>query len=155
MLSTSQLNEKARKLKIPNFHGVFAWNELPTSIKKKHYSFIINTDASNLQGQHWVAVLVRTNRQAFVFDSYGVPPPLRLQHWLNIRGIKWTANPRQLQPPKSTMCGYYCLYFLWFANLDFLKTSHFNEVVDILFPHFIYSYKNENIITQFVTIFKI
>ena len=156
MLSTSQIVDIAKQLRIPNFEGVFAWNELPSKTfnKKKSYSFIINTDSSNLGGQHWLAVLVRPNKQGYVFDSYGIPPPLRVQTWLNSRGIRWSANNRQLQTIQSTLCGYYCIYFLWFANL--LSDKHFTDLLNTLFPiEYNNLYKNDRLINDFVKLFNI
>lgn len=72
---------------------------------------IVNTDVSALPGTHWIAVYVN-QRKGEVFDSYGRPPPFRLQKWLNNSGVRWTFNKRLVQGPLSTLCGAYCIFFL-------------------------------------------
>lgn len=153
MLDTETLQSIATQL-IPNFDGVFPINELPIT-HKKSYLLIINTDPDNLPGTHWIAVVVRPDKEGFVFDSFGQPPPLKLQHWLNVRGIRWTSNNRQVQSINSTLCGYFCVYFLWFASSKQLHDEHFVNIMKVLFPpSSMYTYY-DSIVNDFVNVMKI
>lgn len=154
MLDTNRIQEIASSL-IPSFDGVYPINDLPAN-HKKTYKMIVNTDPDNLPGQHWIAVLVREGNEGFVFDSFGYPPPLELQHWLNLRKIRWTSNSRRVQSENSLLCGHFCIYFLWFATANTLCNEHFNNIMNILFPLNSY-YPNyyDNIVRDFVTLFKI
>lgn len=132
MIDTQELNRIAREV-LPSFDGVFPINQLPITHKKK-YSLILNTDSDNLPGKHWIAVMVRPDKEAFVFDPLGYPPPLKLQQWFVQRNIRWTSNTRQVQSSVSTLCGLFCIYFLWFATSDTLYDEHFVNIMNILFP---------------------
>lgn len=153
MLDTQTLQGIATKL-IPGFDGVFPINDLPTT-HKKSYILIVNTDPDNLIGKHWLGVIVRPDKEGYVFDSYGQSPPLKLQHWLNIRGIRWTSNTRQVQSFNSTLCGYFCIYFLWFANTNQMHDEHFVNIMNILFPPLsLYTYY-DSIVNDFVKVMNI
>lgn len=131
MLDTLQITTALEKK--PFFLGVFPRDELPNVGGGGTCAFVINTDSSNLPGQHWIAVYLRKGR-AFVFDSFGESPPLKLQNWLNNRGLEWTCNLRRVQSPESTLCGAYCIYFLCFITSYQLRDEHFDNVMRILFP---------------------
>ncbi len=57
------------------FKGVFAYDVMPTL--KKGESVIINTDAHDKPGQHWVSLYRASQRQYYFFDSYG-------REWYNV-----------------------------------------------------------------------
>ena len=153
MHTTQELQRMAIEL-IPDFDGVYPINHLPITYKKS-YKLIVNLDSDNLPGTHWIAVFVRPNKKGFVLDSLGYPPPLKLQHWLNIRGIEWECNKRQVQASESTMCGYYCIYFLWFMSSSTFENEHFVNIINILFPpKSIYTYY-DSIVKDFANIMKI
>ena len=153
MLDSEQINKIGRDI-LPNFDGVYAINQLPLT-HKRSYVMVINTDPDNLPGKHWIAVIVRSDKEAFVFDPLGFPAPLKLQHWFIKRNIRWTCNTRQVQSSLSTLCGYFCIYFLWFATSDTLKNEHFVNIMNILFPIQTYNNNFDNIITDFAKFLKI
>lgn len=153
MLDSEQIKRIGRDI-LPNFDGVYPINQLPITYKRK-YVMIINTDPDNLPGKHWIAVIVRYNREAFVFDPLGFPPPLKLQHWFIRRNIRWSCNTRQVQSSLSTLCGYYCIYFLWFATSNTLNDEHFVNIMNILFPVKNYDDSFDSIINDFANNLKI
>ena len=101
-------NEATRKA----FLGVFPMNYLPRNISQLPVFFIINTNTSNLPGQHWKAVYISTKRLGEVFDSLATPVGLQLQQWMNRFTKKWTPSSMTLQNPISPSCGAYVLYFV-------------------------------------------
>lgn len=153
MLDTKSLQRIANDL-IPSFDGVFPINNLPIT-PKKSYILIANTDPDNLAGKHWIAVIIR-NGEGYVFDPLGNAPPLKLQHWMNLRAISWSCNTRQVQSNDSTLCGYFCIYFLWFATCNALRNEHYNNIMNILFPNTsIYINYYDCIVRDFVKVLKI
>ena len=120
MLYTSQLLRFAslhRHLD-KHFLGVYALNQLPRSLNKPIRApacgLIINTDTDNLPGRHWIACILLPNGRGEVFDSFGQLPPPRVQVWMNKQCPRgWTFNSIAIQSPLSTLCGGYCLYFLY------------------------------------------
>jgi hypothetical protein len=104
---------------LPNiFRGVYSCNELLFSPKalgwpdQPPHALVVNTDTSNLPGQHWIAIYVTADRRGEVMDTYGLLPPTTVQRWLNRNTRHWTANTRLLQPPNSDSCGQFCIDFL-------------------------------------------
>jgi len=114
-MNTNQILKCIREDSILNTQcsGVFALDKIlpldgfPTCC-------IVNTDPHNHPGSHWVAVFIDHDRNGDYFDSYGRKPhkkPL-LQH-MKKHCIDWVWNEKLLQCPYSSVCGQYCLYFLY------------------------------------------
>ena len=95
-------------LKIPNFKGIFARDEI---MPRKHSPCIINLDSLENAGTHWVCC-VPGGRALWYFDSFGMGFP---QEFKSSKPVIW--NSSQFQNIKSVLCGYYCLYFLKMKNL--------------------------------------
>ena len=93
------------------FLGVFPMNYLPRKISRLPVLFIINTNTSNLPGQHWKAVYISTKSIGEVFDSLATPIGLQLQQWMNRFTKRWIPSTMTLQNPISPSCGGYVLYF--------------------------------------------
>ena len=94
------------------FLGVFPINRLPQNFSHLPVLFIINTNTSNLPGQHWKAIYVSNKREGEVFDSLATPVELTLLHWMNAFTRKWIVSTLILQNPLSPTCGAYVLYFV-------------------------------------------
>lgn len=101
-------NEKTKAA----FLGVFSINQLPRKLPHLPALFIINTNTSNLPGQHWKAIYVSKNGEGEVFDSLVSPVSLMLNHWMNEFTRKWTVSSTVLQNPLSPSCGAYVLYYV-------------------------------------------
>ena len=99
-------------LKIPNFKGIFARDEI---MPRKHSPCIINLDSLENAGTHWVCC-VPGGRALWYFDSFGMGFP---QEFKSSKPVIW--NSSQFQNIKSVLCGYYCLFFLhqWAQGKDF------------------------------------
>lgn len=94
------------------FLDIFPINHLPNNIPYLPLLFIINTNTSNLPGQHWKAIYIDANRNGEVFDSLATPISLNLEKWLNTHTRKWIVSSLILQHPLSPSCGAYVLYFI-------------------------------------------
>ena len=145
-MDSLQLYTICKNLFGPIFEGVYAKNQLPVR-NKPNRAFIINTDTSNLPGQHWIAVVVKENK-GYIFDSLCMlPPPLRLVYWMNQRYENWEYNKRQVQPIDSILCGVYCIHFLYYA----IYTNHLlNVLFDNLYPPTSSINSYENSVKHFV-----
>ena len=101
----------AKKLKIPNFRGVFMRNELPASGPRNQECAIVNLDDKNGPGTHWVAYKKHYNKINY-FDSFGqLPPPLELVKYFGRGNIKY--NYDRYQDFDTFHCGHLCLKFLY------------------------------------------
>ena len=124
-LNTRQLLEIIGKdPQINCFLGVYARDQLPLVLLYPA-CFIVNTDTSDMSGEHWLAVYYDENKQADFFDSYGNNPKLfGLDRYLNKTSSSWKFNQVQLQSVKSHVCGYYCALFLMYRARGF-SMNHF------------------------------
>lgn len=149
--STIDLEKYAQRLFIQNeFLGVYSIDTLPkTSGPFKDTSLIINTDTSNLPGTHWVAILTRDN-EAYYFDPFGYPPPLKIASWLNKYFSNWSHNQRQIQSITSNYCGYFCLYFLYAAQRHYFRNIDMFKIIDHLFPKTLHYVHYQSYVTNFI-----
>ena len=108
-------------MKIKNFGGIYAKDQItPDMIKRKHF-YIINLDdmySSPTNGTHWVVFYVDDDRIEY-FDSYGLKPPQIISDY------DYIYNSSQLQSYESKACGYYCLYFIYHRSHGF----NFYEII--------------------------
>lgn len=102
---------------VSGFIGAFACDQLPP-IPKKDFSVVINTDPSNLPGDHWLT-LIRKNSVLYFIDSYGrhykdaTFDPIFVKTILKYIGKeKVVCSNKWLQQLTSNTCGYYCVYFI-------------------------------------------
>ena len=70
--------------------------------------YIINLNNSDQIGSHWCIVL---NEDKFWYDPFGLPPIKRLNHY--------RYNTVQHQSVSSSLCGYYCMYFIIMRSKGF------------------------------------
>ena len=110
-LETFIKNFANRKTKAA-FLGVFSIDRLPVNIPHLPLLFIINTNTSNLPGQHWKAIYINKNRVGEIFDSLATSVSLRLEQWMNTNTKKWSLSSLTLQNPLSAFCGGYVLYYI-------------------------------------------
>ena len=94
------------------FLGIFALDTLPKSIQQLPVLFVVNTQTSNLPGQHWVAVYISSEKRGEVFDSLTSPISLTLMRWMNTFTFKWKRSKRMIQNPLSAYCGAFVAYFV-------------------------------------------
>ena len=123
-LSNFELEDAAKKLKIPYFRGVFLLDMLPKKPNKKEYR-IVNFDKSGGPGTHWVA-WYKNGKTKIYFDSYGVRLPLEVIRYL---GKPIHYNTDQLQPVGQVFCGHLCLYVLKELSMRY----EFQKVLNKLF----------------------
>ena len=108
--STNQLVKIGRKLLGNKFIGVFPLDKLPKYLKNGAY--IINTQSSNLPGEHWLAFVIKQHAIE-VFDSFGYYYPTLLVNKLQRLKRNISYNRRQYQLHNETTCGQFCIVWLY------------------------------------------
>ena len=106
-LSNIELIDAARKIRIPNFRGVFLRDTLPSQPRKIECG-ILNLDDTSGSGSHWVAWSKNKNKK-YYFDSFGLQPPVELCSYLKSPIF---YNTEQIQPRDQVICGHLCLHVL-------------------------------------------
>ncbi len=104
-------NSKTKKI----FLGVFSSDQLPASIQNFPACFVANTDKSNQEGSHWVAFYIESPSKICFFDSFGNPPSYFsggiASYVKPYRHVEF--NPMILQSNASSVCGQYCIFYLY------------------------------------------
>ena len=102
-----------------NFFGCYAEDQLSNiTITGFPAYLIVNLDSSNLPGSHWITIRI-SRRTVEVFDPAGFEIfnwsriPCTLLEFLHRQTVsrKIILSP-SLQPQKSTLCGYYCIFYI-------------------------------------------
>jgi len=93
------------------FLGVFPIDLIP-KIQKYPSALIVNLDASNLPGSHWVALYFNKNNECEYFDSYGRKPELFILKYISKNSKKFVYNNKCVQDLWTISCGQMCLYYL-------------------------------------------
>jgi hypothetical protein len=113
MTTTTQLRNILERIRVSGstFTGIFARDTLPSTDTITNFPsyLIVNTDLSSGVGIHWVALYYITSTEIEGFDSYGLNP--------SMYGINVTCtltNSKRLQGEKSTVCGQYCAFYLYY-----------------------------------------
>lgn len=119
-MNTVQLKNDLESCILSSHGNVYAADCLPTSKVTLPCSVIINLDSSKQKGSHWVCIHIDVQEKAEYFDSYGFPPtnPEFVSFMLKNSKI-WTYNTCGLQDYFSSVCGNYCIVYLYF------KTRHY------------------------------
>ena len=103
------------------FDGVFSRNDLPKKIKDGAY--VINLDEYADIGTDWIALFCNRN-EIIYFDSFGVEHvPEEIKELIGNKNIK--ANIFRIQAKDSVMCGYFCIWFIYFMLAGKKLTDYF------------------------------
>ena len=100
---------------VEDFVGVFPSDKLPPYISPTSaIKMIVNIDPSTMEGSHWVAIYRQPHtRIGYYFDTYGLPPPPRIHHWLAANCVHWRNFEKRIQSFNDRVsCGYICMEFL-------------------------------------------
>jgi hypothetical protein len=75
---------------------------------------VVNLEASNRPGSHWVALHFPTRSKVLYFDPYGEPPPKGpIRSYLEqFDRVVVYPNPFVVQSLISSVCADYCIYFV-------------------------------------------
>ena len=104
---------KKNRATAPHFKGVFARDSLPKNPEEGFY--VVKFDKLGEPGSHWVCIQIGKSSNSY-FDSYGKrAPKFAAVHFCRFlrNKKKIERNSKQLQSEFSTMCGQWCMYFVW------------------------------------------
>ena len=131
----------------PHFIGCFAEDELQyLIIRSLPVSLIVNFDHSGLGGSHWIAIRIDKKRLE-IFDPLG----FNVRRWPRIPYFlldflhKFSSHrkvfiSREIQPLHSTLCGFYCIFFLYFRSFNTFHNC--SRIFSLML------YKNDKILTN-------
>lgn len=116
-MNTLQLKKDMMSRIFSVHENVYAADQLPTGKVSLPSSIIINLDTSDQQGSHWVCIHIDAQEKAEYFDSYGFPPanPSFIKY-MQKNSKMWTYNTRSQQSYFSSVCGHYCIVYLYIRS---------------------------------------
>jgi hypothetical protein len=101
-----------------------------------HYCFILNTHTNREPGEHWLAFFYNGDTHNLeYFDSFGFPLSMYANVKValdscNLLSLCVRANSHMLQAITSTVCGHYCIAFLyWRARNLGTSASNFAHAI--------------------------
>jgi hypothetical protein len=142
-----ELTNLAKKMKL-NLVGIYSKDKLPDKCFVGSYIINLEDDDAGL-GSHWVGLYITPKKEVLYFDSFGMPPPIEVKEFVSYKPV--AMNTRQIQNVNSTLCGFYCLFFLKYIETN-MKNQKKNiyEVYDDFLNIFRYdTIKNENIVKRY------
>ena len=113
---------------LKDFSGVFPCDFLTEKKSRTNSKYIVNLDASDNPGSHFVAISVR-GHNIFYFDSFALPCTNKYILQAVIESKKqliYSISP--IQSITSMFCGYFCLSFLILDEYN-IKMSDFFTIV--------------------------
>lgn len=142
-----KIQRNGSQLTKTNFHDVLSIDTLPKFISHLPFTLIVNMDAHNLPGTHWIAVYIDEHKRGEIFDSLALPTSLPLAKWMNQFTVSWRRNCRSYQHPLSSNCGAFVLYFV----LTRPHVSCMEDITKTFSPSF---YENESLVLSFFNCLK-
>lgn len=136
-MNTLEIRKNMKKIHDSLVSNVFAANRLPVRVYTP-ISLISNLDTDEKPGSHWVAIRVNPDGVGEYFDSFGRKPQGFHKRFLDRNTKRWFYSNTKLQSYFTSVCGEYCLVYLYFRHkgitmLDFLKLfsddSLYNDIV--------------------------
>jgi len=111
-MNENQIAEILRSCEVTEniFQGIYPIDSIPNKIAERNSGIVANTGPSWTSGYHWISAFRPFEGPTIFFDSYGSPPPPALLGYL---GKNYIYNDIKLQGPFSSVCGQYCIYFMY------------------------------------------
>lgn len=114
-MDTSEIKHFMSKINFNIKSNVFAANKMPIFDQLPVY-LISNLDPDYKPGSHWIAIYIDINGVGEYFDSYGRKPEGYHKMFLKRNSNKWFYNHKSFQNPFTSVCGEYCLVYLYFKK---------------------------------------
>jgi hypothetical protein len=111
LISSLEIDKIGQHLLGSSWLGVFPLDHIPMI---EPGGFIVNTQTSNLPGEHWIAVYIKPF-EINVFDPLGCYYPSLLVNTLERMSCTIKYNKYHCQDPLTQSCGQYCL--LWLTSM--------------------------------------
>ena len=122
-LTDHELKSLAKRMGFKLEHVVFK-SQLEEMDVEYNVGYIINLeneyseDGKPNSGTHYTALFIQKNNKGEVkpcyFDSYGVGPPIEVLEFVGRKHVPY--NTKCVQSIMASVCGFYCLAFLYFIN---------------------------------------
>ena len=127
-LTNTQLIDLAKRMQDIPLAGIFYKDELEGETLEFNKGYVINLESEsepNSNGTHWCCFIVvkypNDKRVGYYYDSYGINCPKEITRFC--RGIDMHHNKADHQSLMASVCGFYCLAFLYFVTRCDLRSK--------------------------------
>lgn len=131
LTTNTQLIDAAKRNHLP-LNAVVFKDELQ-HIPVRDGAYIINLDNTNKNGgnggTHWCAFYIE-GKKAFYFDPFAVHPPEAVERYLSKYDTRMSV--KQIQNIFSNVCGYYCLFFIYYMTKEKGQQPFFQRAYSFL-----------------------
>jgi hypothetical protein len=111
--TSSQLEEASRRNNIPLNAIVFKDQLKYVPVRNGGYIVNMADSRDHNGGTHWVCFYIE-GKKAVYFDPFGIYAPQAVEKYLSRHNTMIIT--KQIQNIFSDICGYYCLYFLYYMK---------------------------------------
>lgn len=126
------------------FLDIYPSDMLPSKLPFKPCGLIINTHGAYQPGEHWLAMYFDAYGNGELFDSYGITSISSVfGQFLRKHSKHAFIHDRWLQSMDTSVCGMYCIYYLYFKCRGSSYTEMFSKF-DINLP------RNDAFICNFI-----
>ena len=136
-LNSTLIEKYLNNCAVGNFLGCYAQNQLRTiTIKSLPVYIVVNFDHSYSEGTHWIALRIG-KRKLEIWDPLG----FQTRRWPNFPFLlleflhKFSKHRKiflcnEIQPVNSTLCGFYCIFFIIFRSSNTFSacTNYFSDL---------------------------
>lgn len=134
IMNSTQVRKHLEQLPRVRNVGVCASDCLPQRIAPST-AIVVNTKPHTHRGEHWVAIY-RANKSNTIeyFDSFGRPPihPNFQEFFRRNSNCRYVYNKYRLQGYDSSVCGQYCLTYLYCRIIFSMKSvNEFVQLFDV------------------------
>lgn len=115
VMDTREIQSFMGKIKPQLESNVYAANRLPITVSEPSY-IISNLDPDTKPGSHWIAIYLGYDGIGEYFDSYGRKPTTYHLNFIKRNSRRWFFNSNRIQNDFTSVCGEYCLLYLYFKS---------------------------------------
>ena len=128
-LENDYVNNILSLMKIKQFKGVYPVDQFNLENLAKNCCIIINTDASDGRGEHFIVIIKNSNNKFSYYDPAALPLIAYQDAYKYLKNYQIKLiNKRAVQSPTSVFCGFFCVHFIAKTYLKPKKLQKFNRV---------------------------
>jgi hypothetical protein len=92
-------------------------------------ALVVNFDASDKAGSHWIAIYAPNKSVAYYFDSIASEGVHAIRKYLNENFLIIRSSKKPLQAPGTTVCGQYAIFFIYLCALNYSMNQITNMLI--------------------------
>ena len=133
LLSNTDLLHLSKTFNI-TLNKYITFKDFYSKIKPQLGNYIFNLQSYSAinQGTHWCCFIIRKN-VAIYYDAFGMSPPIEVVTFIKRynKNIKIIYSSDDIQHMDSILCGYFCLFFIYFFNVIHKNSKNYRKIINL------------------------